>query len=160
MPSKHTHSTPTVSLWLLKLVTLEFFDRLVASSGRNRRTLLLRFTRISLALTFLAVLVADLAECQPFPHYFQVLPDPGGRCRQGYAHLLTVTVCNVFTDLLLVVFPVPIVVKSRLSVGRKMLLVVLFCLHLFTVVVAVYRVPENLRVVTRRHGRCGRRRRS
>ncbi|KAG7284848.1 hypothetical protein NEMBOFW57_009463 [Staphylotrichum longicolle] len=68
-------------LWLLKIVTLEFFDRLVASSGRNRHTLLLRFTRVSLALTFLAVLVADLAECQPFPYYFQVLPDPGGRCR-------------------------------------------------------------------------------
>lgn len=53
--------------------------------------------------------------------------------------------CNVFTDLLLVVFPVPIVAKSRLSLGRKTLLVMLFCLHLFTVVVAVYRVPEILR---------------
>lgn len=42
-------------------------------------------------------------------------------------------------------FPVPIVVRSRLSPGRKALLGMLFCLHLFTVVVAIYRVPEILR---------------
>ena len=39
----------------------------------------------------------------------------------------------------------PIVVRSRLSPGRKALLGMLFCLHLFTVVVAIYRVPEILR---------------
>ncbi|KAK4150245.1 general amino-acid permease [Chaetomidium leptoderma] len=132
-------------LWLLKAVTVMFFDKLVGQSGKNRYTLLLRFMRASLAFTFFAVVVADLAECQPFTHYWQVLPDPGGRCRQGYAHLVTLTVCNVFTDLLLVVFPVPIVVKSRLSAGRKTLLVMLFCLHLFTVLVALYRVPGILR---------------
>lgn len=126
-------------------MTLEFFDRLVGLSGKNRYTLLLRLMRISLAVSFLAIIVANLAECRPFSHYWQVAPDPGGQCRQGYAQLLTVTVCNIFTDLVLVVFPVPIVVKSRLSVGRKTLLVMLFCLHLFTVVVAGYKVPEILR---------------
>jgi hypothetical protein len=124
---------------------VSFFDRLVGLSGKNRYTLLLRLTRISLAATFLAVVVADLAECQPFDRYWQVAPDPGGQCRQGYAYLITVTACNVATDLLLVVFPVPIVIQSRLSGGRKTLLVMLFCLHLFTVAVAVYRVPEILR---------------
>jgi hypothetical protein len=136
----HVHS-----LWLLKVVTLEFFTRLVGLSGKKRYTLLLRVIRISLAVTFLAIVIADLAECQPFAHYWQVVPDPGGRCRQGYAQLITATAANVFTDLILVVFPVPIVVRSRLSRGRKALLVMLFCLHLFTVLVAVYRVPEILR---------------
>lgn len=97
---------------------------------------------LALAATFLAVVVSDLAECRPFHAYWQVLPDPGAPCRQGYAHLLTVTVCDVLTDLLLVVFPVPIVVKSRLSAGRKVLLVALFCLHLLTAAVAVYRVTR------------------
>ncbi|KAK4238617.1 hypothetical protein C8A03DRAFT_14949 [Achaetomium macrosporum] len=131
-------------LWLLKVVTLEFFDRLVGQSGKNRYTILLRFMRVSLAVTFVAIVIADLAECQPFTHYWQVVPDLGGRCRQGYAHLITVTVCNVLTDLLLVVFPVPIVFKSRISKGRKAVLISLFCLHIFTVVVAIYRVPKIL----------------
>lgn len=98
----------------------------------------------TLAATFLAVVISDLAECIPFHHYWQVVPDPGPQCRQGHAYLITATVCNVLTDLLLVVFPVPIVVRSRLSVGRKTLLVLLFCLHLLTVVVAIYRVPGIL----------------
>ena len=98
--------------------------------------------RATLALTFVAVVISDLAECRPFSHYWQVSPDPGPQCRQGYAQLLATTACNVLTDLLLVVFPVPIVVKSRLTLGRKVVLVGLFCLHLFTVVVAIYRVPQ------------------
>ncbi|GAB1318006.1 hypothetical protein MFIFM68171_08216 [Madurella fahalii] len=134
---------PTI-LWLLKAVTLLFFDRLVGSSGKNRYTLLLRFMWAALAVTFLAVVISDLAECTPFHRYWQVVPDPGPQCRQGHAYLITVTVCNVLTDLLLVVFPVPIVIKSRLSIGRKTLLVLLFCLHLLTVAVAIYRVPGIL----------------
>ncbi|SPQ24383.1 c8440272-c485-43ec-9eff-07f405d74a1b [Thermothielavioides terrestris] len=131
-------------LWLLKAATLEFFHRLVGQAGKKRYNLLLRSLLVSLPVTFLAIIIADLAECRPFPHYWQVVPDPGGQCRQGYAQLLTLTVCNVLTDLLLVVFPVPIVVRSRLSMGRKVILVGLFCLHVPTVVVAIYRVPKIL----------------
>ncbi|KAK0710421.1 hypothetical protein B0T21DRAFT_319672 [Apiosordaria backusii] len=134
-----------VVLWLLKLVTLEFFDRLVGLSGRNRYTLLLRSMRIALAATFVAVVISDLAECRPFTRYWQVAPDPGPQCRQGYANLVTVTVCNALTDVLLVVFPVPIVMQSRLPMGHKSLLVGLFCLHIFTVVIAIYRVPEIIK---------------
>ncbi|KAH6615986.1 hypothetical protein B0J18DRAFT_484792 [Chaetomium sp. MPI-SDFR-AT-0129] len=132
-------------LWLFKEVTVAFFDRLVRPSGSNCFTHLLLFTRISLALTFLAVLISTLTECQPFSHYYQVLPDPGPQCRQGYIYLTTLTVCNVFTDLLLVVFPIPIVIRSRLSRPRKALLAGLFALHLLTVAVALYRAVEIVR---------------
>ncbi|KAK4101140.1 hypothetical protein N658DRAFT_486193 [Parathielavia hyrcaniae] len=132
-------------LWVLKVVTLEFFNRLFGHTGKRRYTLLLRLSRAFLAATFLAIIIADLAECQPVARYWQVVPDPGGSCRQGYAHLLASTACNVATDLLLVALPVPIVVRSRLSPGRKALLVLLFGLHLLTVAVAVYRVPDILR---------------
>lgn len=73
------------------------------------------------------------------------MPDPGGQCRQGYVYLVVTTACNVMTDLLLVAFPVPIVLQSRHSAGRKALLVLLFSLHLLTALVALYRVPEILR---------------
>ena len=132
-------------LWLLKVVTLEFFGRLVGLTSTKSYTILLRCIRATLAVTFLAVIIADLAECHPFAHYWQVVPDRGGECRQGYAHLLTLTVCNVFTDILLVVFPVPIVSRSRLSLGRKTLVVGLLCLHIFTAIVAIYPVPAILR---------------
>lgn len=54
-------------------------------------------------------------------------------------------VCNVFTDLLLVVFPVPIIVTSSMTVKRKIQLVLLFSLSLSVVGVTLYRVPNIIR---------------
>lgn len=103
------------------------------------------FVRVVLIATFAAVVISDLAECQPFSHYWQVLPDPGGRCRQGYAHLLTMAVCNVLTDLLLVLFPVPVVLRSSMTAKRKLRLILLFSLSLAPVAVTIYRVPHIIR---------------
>lgn len=102
----------------------------------------LLFIRVTLIATFCGILIADLAECQPFSHYWQVLPDPGGRCRQGYAHLLTMSISNIVTDLLLVFFPVPIILRSKMSPKRKVQLVLLFSLSLAPVGVTIYRVPH------------------
>ncbi|KAK5661836.1 hypothetical protein OQA88_9939 [Cercophora sp. LCS_1] len=125
-------------LWILKFVNLEFFGRLVTG---KRYTQTLWAVRMTLVATFVAVIIADLAECQPFTHYWQVLPDPGGQCRQGYAQLITMAVCSGVTDLLLVVFPVPVIASSQLTLGRKIVLMMLFCLAVFNVVVSAYRVP-------------------
>lgn len=91
------------------------------------------------------MVVCDLAECHPFSHYWQVLPDPGGRCRQGFAQLITMAVCNVVTDLTLVVFPVPVILSSSMSAKRKFHLVLLFSLSLAPVAVTIYRVPHIIR---------------
>ncbi|KAK4227265.1 hypothetical protein QBC38DRAFT_195059 [Podospora fimiseda] len=132
------------TLWTLKLVTLEFFNRLVGASGKKKYARLLLFCRIVLAATFVAFVISNLAECTPFKHYWQVSPDPGPKCRQAYANLLTGTACNIFTDLMLIIFPIPIVLQSRLSRGQKALLIGLFGLHLPTVIIAVYRIPHIL----------------
>jgi hypothetical protein len=95
-----------------------------------------------LGLTFIAIVISDLAECRPFNHYWQVLPDPGGHCRQGYVNLLTTGVCNILTDLLLVLFPVPIIINSSMSVKRKAQLVLLFSLSLSVVAVTFFRVTH------------------
>lgn len=102
----------------------------------------LKIIRGILLATFIAVVISDLAECQPFSHYWQVLPDPGGRCRQGYAQLLTLAACNVLTDLLLVIFPIPIILRSGLTVKRKAELILLFSLSLVVVATTIYRVPH------------------
>jgi hypothetical protein len=58
-------------------------------------------------------------------------------------------VCNVFTDLLLVIFPIPVIVGSSMSLKRKTQLILLFCLSLAPVVVTIYRVPR----IIESHGR-------
>ena len=129
-------------LWILKNTILEFFKRLTGVTWERSYEMTLLIIRCTLAATFIAVLISDLAECQPFAHYWQVLPDPGGQCRQGYAQLLTMAVCNILTDLLLVFFPIPIIIRSQMTVKRKVQLTLLFSLSLAPVGVTLYRVPH------------------
>ncbi|KAK8051252.1 hypothetical protein PG993_002637 [Apiospora rasikravindrae] len=130
------------TLWILKCAILDFFKRLTSTSWKRSHEIILLFIRCSLCSTFVAVLISDLTECRPFRQYYQVLPDPGGQCRQGYAQLLTMATCNVLTDLFLVFFPVSIIIRSHMNFKRKVQLVLLFSLSLGVVGVTLYRIPH------------------
>lgn len=134
--------TEICSLWTLKGAILEFLRRLTDLTWEKAHQTTLVAIRWILVSTFIAVIISDLVECHPFHHYWQVVPDPGPQCRQGYAQLITMAVCNVFTDILLVVFPIPIILKSRMTLTRKVQLVLLFSLSLAVVIVTLYRVPH------------------
>ena len=105
---------------------LEFLKRLYATVWKSAYEQGLQIIRWFLVVTFLGVVVATLAECQPFSHYWQVVPDPGPRCRQGYVQLLTMGVADIITDLALVCFPIPIVLMSSMRVKR-----LVFCHSVF-----------------------------
>ncbi|KAK8128380.1 hypothetical protein PG984_009488 [Apiospora sp. TS-2023a] len=137
-----TSDRPNFRLWILKSAILDFFKRLTSTSWKRSHEIILLFIRCSLCATFVAVLISDLTECRPFRQYYQVLPDPGGQCRQGYAQLLTMATCNVLTDLFLVFFPVSIIIRSHMKVKRKVQLVLLFSLSLGVVGVTLYRIPH------------------
>ncbi|KAI1633958.1 hypothetical protein F4809DRAFT_549484 [Biscogniauxia mediterranea] len=134
----------TATLWTLKTAILEFFKRLTSITWKRSHEITLHGIRFTLFATFVAVLIADLAECRPFEHYWQVLPDPGGQCRQGYAQLITMSTCNILTDLLLVFFPVPIILTSHMSPKKKVQLTLLFSMSLSVVGTTIYRVPHIL----------------
>lgn len=129
-------------LWTAKFTVSEFLKRLTGQVWRRKYELGLRFIRWFLAVTFVAVVIATLAECQPFNHYWQVVPDPGAKCRQGYAQLITMGTSDVITDLLLVGFPIPIVLKSHMAAKRKVSLVLLFSLSLILIGITIFRVIE------------------
>jgi hypothetical protein len=137
------------TLWILKNTILEFFRRLTDVTWERSYQTTLVAIRWVLIITFGAVIISDLAECQPFTHYWQVIPDPGGQCRQGYVQLLTTGICNIITDLLLVFFPIPIILRSNMKTKRKLQLTLLFSLSLGVVGVTLYRVPH----VIQDHGR-------
>ncbi|KAF4126636.1 integral membrane protein [Geosmithia morbida] len=130
------------TIWILKNTILEFFRRLTDLTWERSYHRTLVMIRWVLVLTFLAVIISDLAECRPFNHYWQVTPDPGPRCRQGYAQLITTATCNIVTDLLLVFFPIPIILRSHMKVKRKIQLTLLFSLSLAVVGITLYRVPH------------------
>ncbi|KAL9607451.1 MAG: hypothetical protein Q9167_007640 [Letrouitia subvulpina] len=129
-----------IILWIAKFTISEFLKRLTSQVWRTKYELGLQFIRWFLIVTFVAVVIATLSECQPFSHYWQVVPDPGAKCRQGYAQLITMGASDVITDLLLVCFPIPIVLKSNMPLKRKISLVLLFCLSLILIGITIYRV--------------------
>ncbi|GAD98105.1 integral membrane protein, putative [Paecilomyces variotii No. 5] len=137
-----------IFIWTAKYTVCEFLSRVTGITWRRSIQLILRFLYYFLATTLIAVIISTLAECQPFDHYWQVVPDPGPRCRSGYANLITMGACDVITDVLLVAFPIPLILKTTMPLKRKIALVLLFALSLVLVAITCYRVPT----VIRHHG--------
>ncbi|KLJ05440.1 hypothetical protein EMPG_11066 [Blastomyces silverae] len=135
-------------IWTAKYTIAEFLTRLTAQTWRRSFQLMLNFIRFFLVVTFAAVVISTLAECQPFHDYWQVSPMPAPKCRQGYAHLVAMGACDAATDILLVAFPIPIIFASTMPTTRKLSLTLLFSLSLILVVMTCYRVPA----VIERHG--------
>lgn len=131
-------------IWMAKWSILEFLKRLVGAFWHKSYEIGLQFIRYFLVATFTAALISTLAECHPFDHYWQVIPDPGPHCREGIAQLMTMGICDIITDIVLVVFPIPIVIRSEMPLKRKISLVLLFGLSLGLVGVTAYRVPATI----------------
>lgn len=129
-------------IWTAKFTVSEFLKRMTERFWKKGYEMGLRGIRIFLVVTFLAVVVATLSECQPFDHYWQVTPDPGPQCRQGYAHLLTMGVTDMITDVLLVIFPIPIIIKSAMPLKRKISLVLLFSMSITLIGITGARIPS------------------
>ena len=102
--------------------------------------LTLNIIRWFLVFTFCGVVIATLTECRPFYGYWQVDPDPGPKCRQGLAQLVTMGVVDCITDLALVAFPVHVIFNSKMRLQRKFSLSSLFALSLILVAITIYRV--------------------
>ncbi|KAI0022745.1 hypothetical protein F4780DRAFT_732835 [Xylariomycetidae sp. FL0641] len=126
------------------MAILEFFRRLTVITWKRSHEITLTLIRCTLVATFVAIVISDLAECQPFNHYWQVMPDPGGQCRQGYVQLVTSATGNILTDLLLVCFPVPIILTSHMGPKKKFQLTLLFSMSLGPVACTAYRVTHVL----------------
>ena len=128
-------------IWTAKYTVSEFLKRVIGSHWRRSYEYGLQGIRYFLGITFVAVVIATLAECQPVDHYWQVVPDPGPKCREGLAQLITMGVCDIITDVLLVIYPIPIVIASAMPLKRKFSLTLLFMLSLGLVAITAYRIP-------------------
>ncbi|KAB8304751.1 hypothetical protein EYC80_004105 [Monilinia laxa] len=106
-------------IWAIKYSISIFLRSLTGQIWQRVHHKLLKYLHIALAVTFLATIISDIAECQPFTHYWQVIPDPGARCRQGYAQLFTAGILNIVMNVALIVFPIPMILKSNLSTNLK-----------------------------------------
>ncbi|GAB7358688.1 hypothetical protein MBLNU230_g3917t1 [Neophaeotheca triangularis] len=129
-------------IWASKFTVSEFLKRITIRIWRPSYEKTLHGIRIFLVVTFVAVVLATLLECRPFEHYWQITPDPGPRCRQNFVQLITMGTADIITDILLVAFPIPIVMRSGQSLRRKLGLATLFSLSLTLIGITATRVPQ------------------
>jgi len=125
---------------MAKFTVAEFLRRIATAVWTRGYEQVLRGIRWFLVLTFVGIIIATLAECHPFNHYWQVTPNPGPRCRNGFAQVLTMGTADIVTDILLIAFPIPIVIRSTMPLKRKMALVTLFSLSFFLIAITAYRM--------------------
>ncbi|KAI5789646.1 hypothetical protein DFH27DRAFT_207185 [Peziza echinospora] len=128
-------------IWSQMFCITEFHKKLNLSFRHQAYKTGLNAIRWSLVVTFVAIMIAVLAECNPFPHFWQVSPDPGPKCRRGNAPLIATAVCSSATNLIIALFPLPAVLMSKLKLERKILLTCSLSLSLIPAALAIYRVP-------------------
>lgn len=129
-------------IWVSKYTVSEFLRRITGRIWRKRYEWTLQGIRAFLLLTFIAVVISTLSECTPFNHYWQVEPDPGPHCRQGFIQLLVMGSCDIVTDILLVVFPIPVVLSSGQTWKRKLQMITLFGFSIVMIGITATRMPK------------------
>ncbi|KAJ5874133.1 uncharacterized protein N7529_002563 [Penicillium soppii] len=127
-------------LWLQKLVLLDTYRRLLTHLHWEKMTMILYIGIF--AASYIIVQVVTFTECDPFNHYWIVLPDPG-ICCQAQLQLIVLGVLNVITDLMLIALPIPILVLVKRSTVEKLQLAILFGVGLFIVAITIARLPQN-----------------
>lgn len=132
-------------IWIAKLTVLEFLKRTIGASWAKSYELGLRLIYGFLAITFIGVIIGTLAECSPFSHYWQVVPDPGPQCREGLVQLLVMGVCDIVTDVVLIAFPIPVVLRSKMPLHKKLSLISLFVVSGVLIGITGYRIPSTIK---------------
>ncbi|CRG89145.1 hypothetical protein PISL3812_06181 [Talaromyces islandicus] len=127
-------------LWLQKLVLLDTYRRLIHHLPWERVTLW-AYSGV-FAATYVTVQTVTFTECNPFNHYWMVVPDPGSCCR-AQVQLVVLGVLNIVTDVMLIVLPIPILILVKRSLVQKLQLSCLFALGFFIVAITIIRLPQN-----------------
>lgn len=126
----------------MKLCLLEFYTRLsVGLRLFQRATVILRIT---LALSFVAIVMSTVLECRPISLYWNGMP-AGDHCRQARANYITVGTFDLGTDLALIIFPIPIVWKASMYLKKRLRLGAVFSAGSLVVIVTLIRIPLTLR---------------
>ncbi|KAA8644967.1 hypothetical protein EYZ11_004499 [Aspergillus tanneri] len=137
-------------LWLQKLVLLDTYRLLIRNLPWERPTLLVYMGLF--AATYVTVQVVTFTECDPFNHYWQVLPDPG-TCSRAQLQLIVVGVLNVVTDAMLIALPLPVLIMVKRSMMEKLQLTALFAIGFFIVAITIIRLPQNAQNSTKQVNR-------
>ncbi|KAK2855633.1 hypothetical protein FQN49_005002 [Arthroderma sp. PD_2] len=126
----------TTLIWSLKACMLFFYARLTIGLYKER---MVKIAAIICACTYCISMVTILSHCRPIEKNWQVNPDPGDLCTLGVPNYIAVATTNLLTDMLLLSIPLPLLVRVRIPITRKLVIGVLLCGGVFIMVATLLR---------------------
>lgn len=126
------------TVWLCKACMLVMLYRMTFNLKQN---VAIQVIAGITAFSYLFIMVAFLGIwCRPLTEYVALNP-ANPQCQTAANHMISVAVCNIATDLMILFVTVPLFVNTRLPLRKKMTVVFLFSLGIITIAVtAVHRI--------------------
>lgn len=123
-----------MSTWGVKVCMLILYWRITKNLPSN---LLVKILSAYVAVGFVVIQVTYYAVyCRPFSQYW-ALPVSNPQCATYQHYSITQAVFNISSDAFMFAIPIPLIVKARLPQRRKMLLLMVMSLGLFTIIAAI-----------------------
>ncbi|KAI1014482.1 hypothetical protein LB504_012085 [Fusarium proliferatum] len=140
--------------WTIKACLLFLYARLTQGTS-IRQKWAVRFVSAFCAVTYIVVtFMFVFFWCSPTPEYWSVPVNPKKsesvieswegigltttvQCATYYNHMIFATACNIASDIMLILLPIPIVINISLPKKRKIGLCCVFGLGLFNILAAV-----------------------
>ncbi|KAI1120348.1 hypothetical protein F5Y10DRAFT_258606 [Nemania abortiva] len=115
------------NLWAVKAAFAVFFSRLTSGLDRMRMRIYIAYGL--LAVTYLFVALGLLLSCRPMHRFWQINPDPGPLCQPTNSpfYVFSVLISDIVTDLYLISIPLPLLLRAKIPLRKKLVLIGLFC---------------------------------
>lgn len=131
--------------WLVKACLLILYSRLTIGLKEHR---IVKIVSAYCAFGYLLVQTLYLAVwCRPIEEYWQVPAHQNKpQCVSYMNHMITATVFNISSDVMMLCIPIPLVFRTTLPLKRKLILCGVFSLGIFVVLTAVLNRYYNFTV--------------
>ncbi|KAG9231786.1 hypothetical protein BJ875DRAFT_105796 [Amylocarpus encephaloides] len=129
-----------LSIMLIKVSILLFFIRIFP--GGNHRKMIWGLMAL-LLITHMTSVCTAIFQCVPFRGNWEnwMYKSPPVKCINVYAAILASAGSSLALDILILVFPIPILWKLKLAWNKKIQLLLIFSVGIFVVICACARIP-------------------
>ncbi|KAJ5095980.1 hypothetical protein NUU61_005336 [Penicillium alfredii] len=122
------------STWGVKICMLMLYWRITQNLRSN---LYIKILSVYVALGFVVIMITYYAVyCRPFSQYW-AMPVSNMQCATYQHYSITQAVFNISSDAVMFAIPIPLLVKAQLKRRRKVLLLGVMSLGLFTIIAAI-----------------------
>lgn len=123
-----------VSTWGVKTCMLILYWRITQNLRSN---LYIKILSVYVALGFVVIMICYYAVyCRPFSQYW-AMPVKDMQCATYQRYSITQAVFNISSDAVMFAIPIPLIIKAQLKKARKIVLVGVMSLGLFTIIAAI-----------------------